>query len=424
MEFRDLLKGNARPGTPGTVDPYLQAARISMEDPTSPWIAQAKGFPGFRIAGNVLSSRSTIASALGVEIEKVPLLILDAMNAPMPVSDVPMPDHYKEVEPTSLPIPTYFKGDGGPYVTSGIFHASFGGVSNLSFHRMMYLGGNRFAIRVVPRHLHALHSEARKKGVDLPVCVSMGCDPASLIAASCSVEYGLDELTIASSLHMSVTGGPLRTFRPQGDDRKAPFGAEIVLCGRITQENVPEGPFVDITGTHDRSGMVGQPVFEADLCLARKDPVMHVLLPGGFEHYMLMGLPKEPSILQSVKKVVPKVRAVRLTEGGCCWLHGAVSIRKQKEGDAKNAIMAAFTGHPSMKRVIIVDEDIDIFDDRSLEWAVATRFQAHRGLVIVERSRGSTLDPSLDPDGTTSKYGMDATMPLIDNEGYRRVEDR
>jgi UbiD family decarboxylase len=126
--------------------------------------------------------------------------------------------------------------------------------------------------------------------------------------------------------------------------------------------------------------------------------------------------------MQSVKKVVPTVRAVRLTEGGCCWLHGAVSIRKQKEGDGKNAIMAAFTGHPSMKRVIVVDDDIDIFDDRALEWAVATRFQPATDLVVIEGARGSTLDPSLDPDGTTSKYGMDATMPMFDNSGYRRAE--
>lgn len=333
-----------------------------------------------------------------------------------------MPKEYRRTDPDDVPFPTYFKGDGGPYVTSGIFHASFGGTSNLSFHRMMHLGSGRFAIRVVPRHLHALLSEAKKDGQDLPACVSIGCDLPSLIAASCSTEYGLDELGIASSIHRTATGGPLKTFRPLKDGPKSPMGSEIVLCGRITHDEAPEGPFVDITGTRDLSGMGGQPVFETDLCLTRKDPIMHVLLPGGMEHFMLMGLPKEPAIMQSVKKVIPTVRAVRLTEGGCCWLHGAVSIRKQKEGDGKNAIMAAFTGHPSMKRVIVVDDDIDIFDDRALEWAVATRFQPATDLVVIEGARGSTLDPSLDPDGTTSKYGMDATMPMFDNSGYRRAE--
>jgi 2,5-furandicarboxylate decarboxylase 1 len=422
MEFRDLLKGAGRSGAPRTVDPYLQATEVSKRDPSVPWIARAKGHPGFRLAGNAVSSRVRIARALGVDAERVPLLVLDAMNGPSPTEDVPMPKDYERRAPDEVPFPTYFKGDGGPYVTSGIFHASYRGVSNLSFHRMMHIGAGRFAIRVVPRHLHALRMEASKEGEGLPACVSIGCDLASLIAASCSVEYGSDELTIASSIHRAVTGAPLRTFRPTGDDIKAPMGSEIILCGRITNEQVPEGPFVDITGTQDLSGMGGQPVFETDLCLTRKDPIMHCLMPGGMEHYMLMGLPKEPSILQSVRKVVPKVRAVRLTEGGCCWLHGAVSIRKQKEGDGKNAIMAAFTGHPSMKRVIVVDQDIDIFDDRALEWAIATRFQADRDLVVIKGARGSTLDPSIGPDGTTSKYGMDATMPLGDVSGFRRVE--
>jgi UbiD family decarboxylase len=87
-----------------------------------------------------------------------------------------------------------------------------------------------------------------------------------------------------------------------------------------------------------------------------------------------------------------------------------VSITKNKEGDAMNAIMAAFTGHPSMKKVTIVDQDVDIYDDRQVEWAVATRFQAHRGLVVVNNAAGSSLDPS--SDGTTSKMGIDATKPI------------
>src|SRR5439155_385027 len=108
---------------------------------------------------------------------------------------------------------------------------------------------------------------------------------------------------------------------------------------------------------------------------------------------------------------VPHVKAVRLTEGGCAWLHGVVAIRKQHQGDGKNAIMAAFGAHTSMKQVVIVDEDIDVFDDRDVEWAIATRFQADRGLVVLHDVRGSSIDPS-GRDGFTSKMGIDATKPL------------
>ncbi|MEK6988051.1 MAG: UbiD family decarboxylase, partial [Candidatus Thermoplasmatota archaeon] len=109
------------------------------------------------------------------------------------------------------------------------------------------------------------------------------------------------------------------------------------------------------------------------------------------EHFMFMGMPREPVIYQAVSRAVPYVKAVRLTEGGCAWLHGVVSIRKQHQGDAKNAIMAAFGAHTSMKQVTIVDEDIDVYDDRDVEWAVATRFQADRGLVVLHGVHGEDL---------------------------------
>ncbi len=178
--------------------------------------------------------------------------------------------------------------------------------------------------------------------------------------------------------------------------------------GRVDLEVVDEGPFVDITGTYD--DVRKQPVFKVERIYARRSPIFQIVLPGGLEHYLLMGLPREPMIHRAVNQVVPRVHGVRLTEGGCCWLHGVVSITKNKEGDGINAVLAAFTGHPSMKKVTIVDEDVDIYDDRQVEWAVATRFQAHRGLVVIHNAAGSSLDPSA--EGTTSKVGIDATKPL------------
>lgn len=114
-------------------------------------------------------------------------------------------------------------------------------------------------------------------------------------------------------------------------------------------------------------------------------------------------------IFKTVRQAVPRVRNVRLTEGGCCWLNGVVSITKNKEGDGVNAILAAFTGHPSMKNVIVVDDDINIFDDREVEWAVATRMQGDR-IIKIPGAAGSSLDPST--HGTTYKVGFDATIPL------------
>ncbi|MCU0798721.1 MAG: UbiD family decarboxylase [Candidatus Thermoplasmatota archaeon] len=423
MDFRTFLKRSRPRRIRGLVDPNMEAARTCLEGPTIPWVARAKGKTGFELAGNVLSTRDLIASSLSTNRADLVELLLKAMEDPVPPLKVDRPPYYSRTTLSALPIPTFFKSDGGPYITSGIFHASFGNRSNLSFHRMMFMGKDRFAVRVVPRHLMALLKEAERGGGTLRAAVSLGCDTASLLSASCSMAFGQDELHVASALTMASEGKPLKVFDADGHGSLSPVGSEIVLTGEFTGERAPEGPFVDITSTIDDSGLdPGEPVFRVRSVLMRDDPIFHVLLPGGMEHYLMMGLPKEPSILQSVRKVVPRVRAVRLTEGGCCWLHGAVSIDKQKEGDGMNAIMAAFTGHPSMKRVLVVDQDIDIFDDVALEWALATRFNAGKGLLLVHGARGSTLDPSASSiDGTTSKMGMDATMPLGQGSMFERV---
>lgn len=425
MQFRDLLFANELKKLNEPVNPYLDASRVCMEDLGRAWFSPAKSHEGFALAGNVLATRRAMALSLGCNIGSIGDTLLRGMEDPQPCEMVERPSGYREVDVDSLPIPTYFKSDGGPYITSGIFHAGHDGKFNLSFHRMMYTGSGKFAVRVVQRHLHALLRESETSGEKLYATVSIGADPAALIAGSITLPYGQDELEVASSLTRRAGEGPLRTFSPIDDEEgpRTPVGTEIVLYGSYNGERTKEGPFVDVTSTMDLSGMQpGEPVFKVDRVLAREGAIMHVLLPGGYEHYMLMGIPKEPSIMQSVKKVVPRVKAVRLTEGGCCWFHGIVSITQQKEGDSKNAIMAAFTGHPSMKRVIVVDDDIDPFDDRQVEWALATRFQAHKDIVMVHGARGSTLDPSADPgSGTTSKLGLDACMPIDDRKRFLRV---
>jgi UbiD family decarboxylase len=137
------------------------------------------------------------------------------------------------------------------------------------------------------------------------------------------------------------------------------------------------------------------------------------LLPSGAEHKLLMGLPHEIMIWEAVSKVVPRVKAVNLTEGGCGWLHAIVSIDKLVDGDAKNALAATFSAHPSLKHAVVVDTDIDVYDPSMVEWAIATRFQASEDLLIIPQARGSTLDPSADQEtGLTTKVGVDATRPL------------
>ncbi len=383
------------------------ATRIMSEDQERTVLFE--DLNGGMAVGNRFSTRDKIASALGVPKEGIVGHLLDAITSPMPCETVENPEFRackREVKLMSLPVPKYFPKDGGRYITAGVIIAEFGGKKNVSFHRMMLMDDSRIAVRLVPRHLFTLYKEAKAAGKELNVSICVGAGAEVLLAAATSMDFGADELEVASAMHIKGHGAPLKVGRCD-NGILVPADCDYVFEARITLEETKEGPFVDITGTYDFERM--QPIIEVDKVWTCEHPAFHLVLPGGYEHYMLMGLPREPMILKTVRQAVPKVRNVRLTEGGCCWLNGVVSISKNKEGDGVNAIMAAFTGHPSMKQVIIVDDDIDIFDDRQVEWAVATRMQADR-ILMIPGAAGSSLDPS-SHGKTTWKVGYDATIP-------------
>ena len=394
-----------------------EVSKILMKDQSRPVIF--KKLHGMRAAGNIWSTRDRIAGAMKISKEQLIPKMLEAMafpSAPKQMADAPFQDDVRtEFDLTKLPIPKYFPGDQGRYITSAVAVAEWEGKRNVSFHRMYLRDERSFALRLVPRHLYTMWKSAQSKGKDLPVAFSMGLCPPILLAAATSTDYGTDEMYIASSLKERTLGTPLEIAQ-LNNKLWVPAQSEIVFEGRITSKMVDEGPFMDITGTYD--SVRPAPVFEVDRLYMHKDPVFHLLLPGGYEHYMMMGLPREPIIYRTVNQVVPRVHGVRLTEGGCCWLHGVVSITKNKEGDGINAALAAFSGHPSMKKVTIVDADIDIFNDRAVEGAEATRFQASRSLVCINNAAGSSLDPSADV--TTSKVAIDATKPF-GAEGFDRA---
>jgi 2,5-furandicarboxylate decarboxylase 1 len=226
-----------------------------------------------------------------------------------------------------------------------------------------------------------------------------------LLAAATSLELGVDELEIANALE------PLDLVQAKTVDLYVPAESEFVLEGTVYRDNRhAEGPFVDLTETQD---VVRQePVFVVKAITHRYNAIWQALLPGRLEHKLLMGMPREPTIFRKVNEVV-RCLDVNLNPGGCSWLHAIVQIDKEAEEDGRKAILAAFAGHRSCKHVFVVDQDVDIYDPMAVEWALATRFQADRDLVILPRQPGSSLDPSAEP-GTylTSKLGFDLTRPL------------
>jgi len=315
------------------------------------------------------------------------------------IEDSGTKEEIEEPDLSKLPILRYFNGDGGAYITGGVVVAELDGIRNASIHRMLVLDNKRLAVRLVPpRHLYKMHREAMERGEDLKVGIAIGVAPLILLAAATRVPPGR-EFEYASVL----MNKPVELFRL--DNGVAVPHAEIVIEGYISRDRAKEGPFMDITGTYDK--IREEPVIKLTRVYHRRNPIYHAIVPSGAEHRLLMGVPYEPLIYRAVERVA-RVRNVVLTEGGCCYLHAVVQIEKEVEGEAKNAIIAAFAAHPSLKLVVVVDSDVNIFKPEEVEYAIATRVRWSEDGVTIPGVRGSSLDPS-SKNGVTTKVGIDAT---------------
>jgi len=370
---------------------------------------------GFKIktVANICGTRKTLCTALNVKPEKLYQKMVESWRSPTQpktVKNGPVKEVTEKPDLSKIPILTHFEKDAAPYITSAIVSVRSPDkkIENVSIHRLMVIDKNHLAIRLVPRQLYKLWNMAREVRKDLDVAIAFGLHPAVMLAATSPLSFGVNEYTVANTF----LGNGLQLIKCDNIDAYAPADAEIVLEGKLSAKSeVIEGPLVDITGTYDIKR--NQPVIEIVSMMHREDYLYQALLPSGAEHKLLMGLPHETMIWEAVAGTVPIVKAVNLSEGGCGWLHVIISIEKQKDGDAKNALMAAFGAHPSLKHAIVVDKDIDVYNIKEVEWAVATRFQANEDLIVIPNARGSTLDPSADQEtGQTTKLGIDATKPL------------
>ena len=367
---------------------------------------------GHRAVMNLLGDRRALAAALGVgERDLVPHLAAATYNGR--VRDAGQCESGVPADLSRIPVMKHYPGDAGRYFTAGVVFSCFDGVENASIHRMMVLDDHRVVARLVEgRHTHTLLKAALARGERLPVAVTVGTHPLVTFATCTRVPQG-KELAYAAEL----MGGELTVRRCENGVRVP--DAEIVLEGYIGAETAAEGPFVDITGTYDPVRQ--QPVVEFTRMYCKEDPIYHSILPAGDEHKLLMGAPYEPKIYRAVGEVTG-VRNVLLTKGGAGYLHAVVQIRKNTQGDARNAIMAAFAAHTSLKHVVVVDEDIDIYDPYDVEYAIATRVRGDTDIMVIHGVRGSSLDPMRLADGTNVKVGVDATIVMGREDEFKRAE--
>jgi len=378
------------------VDPkYEISTLMRMLDGHVLLFDNVKGFTTPIIA-NVCSTRDLVAIGLGTSRDRLIAKLTDAIDHPKKTK-VEDANGYENIgtDLNKLPILTHYPKDGGPYISSGIvacYDKEYG--TNLSYHRAQILGNDLLVLRILERHFDAYIKRGLK---EFAFCISSPVQV--LVSAAISVNIGTSEIEIANALDET----PLLNL----DGHLVP-PSDIVIMAELTGELHEEGPFLDLTETFDI--VRKQRVARVKRIYMRNGAMYHALLPGGLEHKVLMGMPREPTIFREVAKVCA-VNDVLVTPGGCSWLHGVVSIHKKNPEDGPRAIEAAFKGHKSMKHVFIVDDDINIHDPHEIEWAMATRFQADKNMVT-RREKGSSLDPSSDMDTQmTCKVGFDLTIP-------------
>ena len=365
-----------------------------------------------RLVANLVGTRARFAAAVGAKESAIHQKIISAIEhakKPKIITDAKFFEN-KSKDLTILPIVTHFEKESGPFITSSIIYTQNPEkkTQNSSFHRLMPIDKTHFSVRMVEgRHLHRSFTDAKQHGEDLKVAITVGVHPAVSIAGAYQAEWGEDELEIANSL----LAGKLALTKLPYSGRTVPSGTEIVMEGRILADRTHKEWMVEMLRTYDFARK--QPVFELENLYFRNNAIFHDILSGYGEHRLLMGMPIEAKLNRNVAKGFPQTKQVVMSNGGCNWLHAVVQISKKKETDGKKAIEKTFAAHRSLKMVTIVDDDIDPSDPVQVEYAMATRFQADKGLTIIEKVRGSSLDPSSDQKNLlTAKLGIDATRPM------------
>ena len=379
-----------------------------------------KGYDMPVFAG-ITSDRDIIAEGLGTTKEKLLLRLVEALRNPKTpkiVDKAPCQEVIiKNPDLDKFPILFHLDGDGGKYGSATVATIKDPDTGrNVSYHRLMQIGKNKFTARLIAKR--QTRTTYDKTSGDLEMAVCIGNSVAVMVAASLGPPPGVDEFAIANALDKTDL------VKCVTKNLEVPAESEIVIEGRLTRDLDREGPFVDLTETRDFERQ--EPVFVIDCITHRKDAVYQALIPGRLEHKTLMGMPKEPTIYNEVSKVVD-CKNVYVTIGGGSWLHGVVQIKKKNPDDGKKAIEAAFEGHKSMKHVTIVDDDVDVYNPLAVEWAMATRFQGDKDMIVKSDQPGSSLDPSGKHEPgkktLTTKIGFDATIPFdVDKKKYEIVK--
>jgi 2,5-furandicarboxylate decarboxylase 1 len=376
----------------------------------------------FSLAGGMLASMENVAVALGCEIPEITSFIEKRLDKPIEPEIVDQPVCQDvvisgdEVNLFDLPIPRHAPKDGGRFITGGLIFSKGLGESrtNISFQRCHIKEKNKMGIMINEwRHLREFYEAAEKEGKALPISIVCGADPVLYISAG--LRSDLDETALAGSLR----GAPVKVAKSVTNDIYVPAYGEFVIEGEILPDlREEEGPLGEFTGTYSEPW--ASPVVKVKAITHRKNAIYQTINGASFEHINLGNtLPREPLLHHFTSYVSSGVIDVHIPPYGCGFL-AIVQIKKKNPGEPKNVALAAMMTYVNIKNVIVVDEDVDIYDPADLMWALSTRVNSERDIFYVPHAQGHELDPSSDIRGVQTKMGIDATADDTGRE-YERV---
>ena len=375
----------------------------------------------FHLLSNLYALRARCALALGLRAEdwQLPLSLEYARRetrlippsvltgGPAPVQEVVRQGDAADLR--DLPIVRHHAMDPAPYIDmTPAMRDPDGGFYNLAFLRTMYKGPRRLGIHMSPRHNWQIAGKFEAQGRGTPLAIVVSHHPAFYLGALNVSPFGVDDYAKIGA----IMGEPLR-LTPSvsfGDELLVPADAEMVIEGEILPGvREVEGPFGEFTGYYGPQRL--RPVIEVRAITHRRDAILQHIFVGHRDNWIIGGIPKEGSLFNVIRGVVPTVKAVHFAISGSCRFNCYISIDKRVDGETKQAALAALGACDFVKNVVVVDADIDVFNERDVLWAVATRVQADRDVDVIKDVKGNTLDPSQTDDILTAKLIVDATRP-------------
>lgn len=418
QSLRSILAGFEKKGwihhVNAPVDPIYELAAVMLLKGRGPalFFHDVKRYR-MPVIGNLFNSYKKIAAAMNIGEDRLQDELIEAVShgiKPEIISEGPVQE-VVAVEPldlpTYLPVPTWFEKERGPYITAGVIFAKDieTGARNVSIARLCLEGDNALLAGIAPtHHLHRLMSKAENHGHTLEIAVAVGNHIAVLLASQMYVDLGHDECEIAGRL----LGEPLRLVRCKTVDLEVPAEAELVLEGRLDgSQRLEEGPVSEFHGFYEYYGPGNKA--EVTAITHRKDAMYQAICPGyAPEHLLLGGAAIGATTCRALKKSIPSVRRVQITEGGMGRVHAIVTMNRPKPGEGKRAILLAM-GHTNLlKLVIVVDDDIDPADWRQVEWAMAAHMRAEEDILILPGVKADRCDPQ-ERGLTVTKVGIVAT---------------